>query len=183
MSGVLDSDAVWVAFPVGEALTAAAIFAFAAARKHGMPKSAKDFLFLKEPFGAPADEVLDVTISDFDQVVPACELASEFCAGKGADGKTCYHVTLFIEELGSNVAEYGFAADEGRILEIRIVHFEDSWVLRLRDNCRAFDPVKWIKLNESDDPTVNMGIKLVCGMAKDVTYVSTLDLNIITLRI
>ena len=53
----------------------------------------------------------------------------------------------------------------------------------LRDNCRAFDPVKWIELNENDDPTVNMGIKLVCGMAKEVTYVSTLDLNIITLRI
>ena len=91
-------------------------------------------------------------------------------------------MTLFIEELGSNVVEYGFAENGGNLLEIRIVHFEDGWALRLRDNCRAFDPVKWIQLNESDDPTVNMGIKLVCAMAKDVTYVSTLDLNIITLR-
>ena len=183
LRGVLDSDAVWVALPLGEAITTIAIFALAAALKHGVPRRAKDFLFLKEPFGAPADEVLDIKVSSFDEVVQACERADRFCRSKGADSKTRYRVSLFIEELGSNVAEYGFAADEGKLLEVRIVHFEDGWVLRLRDNCRAFDPVKWIRLNESDDPTVNMGIKLVCGMAKDVTYVSTLDLNIITLRI
>ena len=183
LRGVLDSDAVWVAFPIGEALTTIAIFALAAALKHGVPKSAKDFLFLKEPFGAPADEVLDITISNMEEVISACELAGEFCKAKGADDKTCSRVPLFIEELGCNVVEYGFAADEGKLLEIRIVHFDDGWVLRLRDNCKAFDPVKWIQLSASDDPTVNMGIKMVCGMAKDVTYVSTLDLNIITLRI
>lgn len=182
LQGMLDSDAVWVALPLGELITSVAIFAVAAALKHGIPRKAKDFLFLKEPFGASADEVLDIKISRFDEVVPACERASQFCKSKGADSKTCYHVTLFIEELGSNVVEYGFAENGGNLLEIRIVHFEDGWALRLRDNCRAFDPVKWIKLNESDDPTVNMGIKLVCAMAKDVTYVSTLDLNIITLR-
>ena len=183
LQGTLDSDAVWLALPLGEAFTTIAVFALAAALKRGIPTKAKDFLFLKEPFGAPANEVLDIKISDFDAVVPACESAARFCESKGADKKTCYHVSLFIEELGTNVVEYGFAKDEGRLLEIRIVHFEDAWVLRLRDNCRAFDPVKWIQLNESDDPTVNMGIKLVCAMAKDVTYVSTLDLNIITLRI
>ena len=183
LRGMLDSDAVWVALPVGEAFTAIAIFALAAVLKRGMPRGAKDFLFLKESFGAPADEVLDITISAFDQVVPACERAKRFCEGKGADSKTLFRVPLFIEELGCNVAEHGFIADEGKLLEIRIVHLDDGWVVRLRDNCRAFDPVKWIRLNASDDPTVNMGIKLVCGMAKDVTYVSTLDLNIITLRI
>ena len=92
-------------------------------------------------------------------------------------------MSLFIEELGCNSVEYGFDVDGGKLLEVRIVHVDDGWVLRLRDNCRAFDPLKWIQLNESDDPSVNMGIKLVCGMARDVTYVSTLDLNIITLRI
>ena len=183
LSGALGSDAVWVAFPAGEVLTTIAIVALAAFVKRGLPTSAKDFLFLKEPFGAPSDEVLDVTISDMDQVVSACEAAEEFCRARGADENTCYRVPLFIEELGSNVVEYGFAAEEGKLLEIRIVHFEDGWVLRLRDNCKAFDPFKWIELNQSDDPTVNMGIKLVVGMAKDVTYVSTLDLNIITLRI
>ena len=181
--GILDSDAVWVAFPAGEVLTAIAIVALAAFLKRGLPAGEKDFLFLKEPFGAPPDDVLDVTISNMDEVVDACEAADKFCRARGADEKTCYRMSLFIEELGSNVVEYGFAAEEGKLLEIRIVRLEDGWVLRLRDNCKAFDPFKWIELNQSDDPTVNMGIKLVVGMAKEVTYVSTLDLNMITLRI
>jgi anti-sigma regulatory factor (Ser/Thr protein kinase) len=183
LHGILDSDAVWVAYPVGEALTTIAIFALAAAMKHGLPTRAKDFVFLKEPFGAPDDEVLDIAISDMDHVVPACERAASFCRAWGADEKTRYRVVLFIEELGSNAAEYSFAEGKGGLLEIRIVHLSEEWVLRLRDNGRAFDPVKWIELNASEDPSVNMGIKLVCGMAKDVAYVSTLDLNIITLRI
>lgn len=182
-SGILDSDAVWAAFPTGELLTTIAIIMLAGAVKHGVPTGAKDFLFLKEPFGAPDDEVLDVAISDFEQVAPAAELADRFCREKGADDKVCFRVALFVEELGCNVAEYGFVADEGKLLEVRIVRFDDGWVLRLRDNCRVFDPVKWIELNASDDPSVNMGIKLVCGMAKEVTYVSVLDLNVITLRI
>ena len=181
--GILDSDAVWVAFPAGEALTTIAIVALAAFLKCGLPTSAKDFLFLKEPFGAPPDDVLDVTISNMNEVMSACEEAGKFCRARGADDKTCYRVPLFIEELGSNIVEYGFAAEEGKLLEIRIVHLEDGWVLRLRDNCKAFDPFKWIELNQSDDPTVNMGIKLVVGMAKEATYVSTLNLNMITLRI
>ena len=181
--GILDSDAVWVAFPAGEVLTTIAIIVLAAFLKRGIPTGAKDFLFLKEPFGAPSDDVLDVTISNMDEVIDACEGADKFCRARGADEKTCYRVSLFIEELGSNVVEYGFAAEEGKLLEIRIVRLEDGWVLRLRDNCKAFDPFKWIELNQSDDPAVNMGIKLVVGMAKEVTYVSTLDLNMITLRI
>ena len=168
---------------VGEVLTAIAIVALAAAIKRGMPTGARDFLFLKEPFGAPAEDVLDITISDFDQVVPACKQARRFCEEKGADEKTRYRVSLFIEELGCNVVEYGFASDKGKLLEIRIVHFEDGWVLRLRDNCRAFDPVKWVKLHENSDPSVNMGTKLVCRMAKEITYVGTLDLNVLTLRV
>ena len=54
---MLDSDAVWVACPIGEVLTTLAIVALAAILKRGLPRKAKDFLFLKEPFGAPADEV------------------------------------------------------------------------------------------------------------------------------
>ena len=118
----------------------------------------------------------------------AAEWAPADFNGGSLSGLAAIEDGLLVELAGGDarerlVVEYGFAKDAGRLLEIRIVHFEDAWVLRLRDNCRAFDPVKWIQLNESDDPTVNMGIKLVCAMAKDVTYVSTLDLNIITLRI
>lgn len=183
LSGIIGTDAVWVAFPIGEALTLVAIVALAAVRKGGAPFGFKDFLFLKEPFGAPEDEVLDITISKPEEVIPASTLTDEFCTSKNADASTRLRLSLFVEELGNNVAEYGFVEGERNILEIRVVHLDEGWILRLRDNCKAFDPVKWVQLNQSDDPAANIGIKMVCRMAKQVTYVSTLDLNVLTLRI
>ena len=38
-------------------------------------------------------------------------------------------------------------------------------------------------LSHIADPSVNMGTKLVCRMAKEITYVGTLDLNVLTLRV
>lgn len=43
---------------------------------------------LKEPFGAPEDEVLDITISKPEEVIPASTLTDEFCTSKNADAST-----------------------------------------------------------------------------------------------
>ena len=55
--------------------------------------------------------------------------------------------------------------------------------MRLRDNCRAFDPTSWIKLHSSGDPPANIGIRMVCGMAEDIRYLSTMDLNVLTIKL
>ena len=59
---------------------------------------------------------------------------------------------------------------------------ENGWILRFRDNCGAFDPTEWASLHGSDDPAANIGIRMVCGMAKEVRYLNTMDLNVMTLR-
>ena len=179
----MDTDAVWFAYPTGEALTFLAIILLAAFRKRGIPFRVKDFLYLKEPFGAPEEEIFEVSVSSIDEIIPASIAAGKFCEEKNATEKQQMLLPLFVEELGNNVAKYGFEKEKDYSLDIRLVHLEEGWSLRFRDNCKAFDPLSWIKLHESDDPTANIGIRLVCGMAKDVSYVSTLDLNILTLRI
>ncbi|MDO4893462.1 MAG: hypothetical protein Q3989_09195, partial [Eubacteriales bacterium] len=65
----------------------------------------------------------------------------------------------------------------------RVIRLENGWTLRMRDNCKRFDPTEWIKLHETDDKTKNIGIRMVCGMAKKVEYLSTMDLNNITITI
>ena len=66
---------------------------------------------------------------------------------------------------------------------MRVLKNDDTWTLRVRDDCKRFDPVEWIKLHENDDKTKNIGIRMVCGMAKNVQYLSTMELNNITLSI
>jgi Na+-driven multidrug efflux pump len=183
LSGILEVDAVWFAFVIGEVLTLLAIIVLAGILKKGVPFRAKDFLFLKEPFGAPEDEVFEVSIAGRSEVIPASKAVEGFCHSKGATAKENCLLPLFVEELGNNIAEFGIGGDKHRSLDIRVVRMEDGWILRLRDNCKAFNPTEWISLHEKDDPTANIGIRMVCGMAKSVNYLNTMDLNIITLRI
>ena len=183
LSGVMDTDAVWVSFIIGEVLTMISIYILAAVIKRGIPTKAKDLTFIKEPFGAPADEVFEISISDKSEVISASQSVSDFCTEKNAAPKQQMLLPLFVEELGNNIAEHGFSKGKNNSLDIRIVHMGDGFIMRLRDNCKAFDPTEWIKLHENDDPTANIGIRMVCGMATDVNYLSTMDLNILTLRI
>ena len=94
-------------------------------------------------------------------------------------------LSLFVEELGNNVVTHGFRKSKGKNLglDIRLVHLADGWTMRLRDNCRAFDPTEWVRIHKKEDSVSNVGIRLVCGLAKEVRYVSTMDLNILTLTL
>jgi len=183
LSGILQTDAVWIAFIIGEVLTLISIIVLAAVRKRGVPYRIKDFLFLKEPFGAPEDEIYEASVAESSEIIPTSQAVGEFCEQKNETGKARVLLALFVEELGNNIAKFGFKEGKDNSLDIRVVHMDDGWILRLRDNCKAFDPTAWIKLHESDDPTSNIGIRMVCGMAKSVNYLSTMDLNILTIRI
>ncbi len=183
LAGILSTDAVWLAFLIGEGCTLLSIIIFAAIHKRGIPYRMSDYLFLKEPFGAPEENVFEASVTDESQVIPASDAVREFCVSKNADPKQTYLLSLFVEELGNNIVRHGFMKGKGNGIDIRVIREEEGFTLRFRDNCKAFDPTEWIKLHESDDPTSNIGIRMVCGMAKSVHYVSAMDLNNLTVSI
>ena len=181
--GVLDTDAVWWSFLIGETINLICIIVYAAVKKRGFPFRAKDYLFLKDDFGVSEENLLDFSVTEQSQVIPASEAVSEFCEKKGASQKDAMMLSLFVEELSNNIIQFGFADGKSHSIDIRVIKLDDGWTLRVRDNCKKFDPTEWIKLHESDDKTKNIGIRMVCGMAKKVKYLSTMDLNNITITI
>ena len=181
--GALDTDAVWLAFLVGESLQLLSIFIFAAIRKRGIPYRIKDFLFLKEPFGVSEDNLLDFSVSTAEEVIPASENVEKFCSDRGATAKESMMMALCVEELCNNIITYGFADKKNHSIDVRVIKLDDGWTLRIRDNCTKFDPLEWAKANETDDRTKNIGINMVSGMAKDIKYISTMDLNNLTVTI
>ncbi len=181
--GVLDADAVWWSFLIGETLNLILIFICAAVKKRGFPFKAKDFLFLRDGFGVDEDDLLDFSVTEGSQVIPASEAVEEFCTEKGASPKESMMLSLFVEELSNNIVEFGFADGKKHSIDIRVIKREKGWTLRVRDDCKKFDPTEWIKLHNTEDPSKNIGIRMVCGMAKDVKYLSTFELNNITITI
>lgn len=181
--GIMDADAVWWAFLIGETINLITIFVIAAVRKKGFPCRAKDFLYLKEPFGVAPENMLDLTIENGEDVIPASKQVEDFCKNNGASEKQSMMLSLFVEELSNNIIRFGFADKKKHSIDIRVIRLDDGWTLRMRDNCKKFDPTEWLKMHNTDDPTKNIGIRMVTGMAKDINYLSTMDLNNITITI
>jgi hypothetical protein len=62
---------------------------------------------------------------------------------------------------------------------VRILHKPDAWVLRFRDDCRAFDPVHYIPANGKKA----VGIHLVLALASDARYTYSMNMNNLSLRL
>ena len=61
----------------------------------------------------------------------------------------------------------------------------DDFILRLRDNCRRFDPVdKYRKEIRYDvDPEHRIGIRMIMGIVKNVKYTGLFGMNNLIIRI
>jgi hypothetical protein len=56
-------------------------------------------------------------------------------------------------------------------------------ILRIRDNCSAFNPLEFVQAMDSDDTGHNIGIQLAYKLAKDVNYQNLLGLNVLQMQI
>ena len=183
IKGEHETDAVWISFIICEVLTFLTIFTIAAVRKKGFPCHIKDFLFLREPFGAPQEEIFEVSVTQEEEIIPASQSIGEFCNSKGASGDQCYLISKFIQEIATHIAQTGFSDKHDRNLDIRVVHMKNGWIIRLRDNCKTVDTNEWMRLSSQDKSGDNPGIRQITGLAKDINYMTTLDLNILTIRL
>ncbi len=181
--GILQADAVWLCFIIGESVSLITIFVLAAVRKKGFPRGFGDFVFLKDDFGVGEEDLFEVSITEQSEIIPASEAVQSFCEKKNASAKIATLVPLFVEELSNNIVKFGFSDGKNHSIDIRVIKLSDGWTLRFRDNCRLFDPTEWIKLHETDDPTANIGIRMVCKMAEKVDYLNTMELNNLIIKL
>ena len=58
-----------------------------------------------------------------------------------------------------------------------------DWILCVRDDCRLFDPKQYLDQFSDDDPSKNIGLKLLRAIASDITYFNALSLNNLTVKL
>lgn len=183
LAGVLGTNAVWLSYLFSEGLTFTVIIISAAVRKRGLPIKLSDYLFLKEPFGAPEDKLYEASVSGASDVPEISAAIGEFCVRQGADDSTAQTLRMFVEETCDNIIRYGFSDKKKHSIDLRLIRNDDGWTIRFRDNCRLFDPTEWAGENIEDNSEPDTGIKKIYSCAKSVDYLNTLDLNILTIRI
>ncbi|MBQ8955124.1 MAG: ATP-binding protein [Clostridia bacterium] len=170
----------WLYFVAGECLALLGI-AFYVWKKSGrVSLAAEPFLLLREDFGVKPENLLEMDIRTIEDVARAAESAETFCRGHGHSEKLGNHIALCLEEMASNTVIHGFSGPEKNHLSVRVQHKGDRWVLRFRDDCRAFDPVSYVPSGDKEDA---LGIRLVMAMADDIRYTYSLNLNNLTIKL
>ena len=141
-------------------------------------------MVIPDDFGAGEEDRISLSPRSMEDVVRISKAVQDFCLEKGIDGYRAYIAGLSMEEMAGNVFEHGFPKDSKKhFVDVRVVYRDNSLTLRIRDNCRAFDPATRRSIAEPDDPAKNIGIRMVYDTASHVSYQSELGLNVLTIMI
>ena len=173
-SRFMGTDGAWLYFLAGETLTLLFIAALVMLITKKLPWRDGAALLLKKDFGVASDHLLEMDIHSMEDVTAAAERAQQFCLSHGQSAKISNHIALCIEEMASNTIQHGFTMDrKHHDLSVRLLQKDEDFVLRFRDDCGAFDPVRYIPKDGEDA----LGIRLVLAFAEETRYTYALNLN------
>lgn len=148
------------------------------------PRNMEDLMAIPDHIGVGPEERIDISITRLDEVTDVSGQIGEFCDSRGIDARRSYFAALCMEEMAGNIVEHGFTKDEKQhSADIRVVHKDGGIILRIRDNCTAFDPTEYHKVMKIQEDGKNVGIHLVYGIAKEVRYQNLLGMNVLTILI
>ena len=88
-------------------------------------------------------------------------------------------LSLCIEEMGGNIIQHGFSDGKQHYIYLRILAKSDEVILRIRDDCRPFNPLEHYRMTIQDEnnPEKNIGIRMVMKLCSNVQYLSTFGTN------
>ena len=179
LSSFLGVRGVWLAYPVGQALLCLVlVLRFALTRDSGR-QGAEAHMMLKPDFGIPAEDRIELSLHNMEEVIELSSQVIPFCVERGVGKKEANRLALCVEEMAGNVIEHGFTDGKPHHLEVRVLVKDGSAILRLRDDCRRFDLREKAQNWELDPehPEKNIGIRMVLRVAKDIAYTNTMNTN------
>ena len=174
---------VWLGFVCGETVTLICIVlaVFAANKKASF--NTQSFAMLSDTFGIDQKDCFEASIVKQEDVVDVSQKAADFCISHGLSMKISNLIALSTEEMANNIVVHGFKGKKDHSIDVRVMIKGGAPVLRIRDNCVNFDPVKYLEMHENDDPAAHIGIRMVMKLVKDANYVNSLGLNNLTLTL
>lgn len=134
--------------------------------------------------GSAIDYDLRRTLKTVDDASAVSREINEILLAKGVDPKKAYMIALSAEELAVNSIEHGFKKDSrDHNLDLRVALSGKTVIIRLRDDCKKFDLTERYRVINPDDPTKNIGLRIIFKNADEVKYSSALNMNNVCIRI
>ena len=180
--GLIGINAIWTCYWTAEVAVLALMYIVACKHKHGIVHGVGDMLHLEDSIELETSKTISIkTIEDVVNVSRDIEL---FCVENNIDKKKAMIAGLCCEEMATNIIEHGFTKcknPNSKVIDIYVGITGDTVNMRIKDNAVAFDP--HIKLQNNDDPTSNIGIKMVSKLAKQMNYQNTFGLNVLAITL
>lgn len=183
MTALFGLDGFWITVVLIESITLVYIIVYGMIKTKSRRPSLESIAMLPDDFDTEESQILNVSIREMDNVSDASSKVMDFCIGKGESKRLSYYAALCVEELAVEIINHGFNDRKKHLIDIRIVKTPDSWVLRIRDDCRPFDMSKYMEMHKNDDSVSYLGVRTITKLAKDSRYISALGLNNLTILI
>ena len=182
------ADGVWYAFPVTQVILLIyfALVEIIESRRLDIRRGGfwDKVILLPDSFDVSEKKCMDCSIKTMSEVASLSQEVWHFCEEQGCDERRKFLMSLAIEEMAGNIIEHGFSKDKKpHSIDVRIIHKDDDFIIRIRDDCLIFDPVNQLKLYSDDEPTHHIGLRMIIGTAKDVRYTSILKSNNLFIRV
>lgn len=142
------------------------------------PVHLEDYMLLPKDFGLEEGAELTARVRTMEDVVMLSREAEKYCAGQGTTPEKARLTALFTEEMAGNIVVHGKGGNrQGVCVDYRLYVKNERICISLRDYCEAFDPRKYYEIHKEEDPTKNIGIRMVMRLARDVRYTYTFHSN------
>lgn len=174
---------IWCSQILNGVFVVVLIFAYAFIRNKKVPMSINDYMAIGNDFGVEAADRMDISAHNMNKVIEASKAICDFCSKHNIDEKHAIYAGLCIEELAGNIIEYGFSDNKKHSIDIRVVYADGELILRLKDDCKPFNPRERAEMLEPQDVTHNIGLRIISKIAKEMLYQNTFGLNVLTIKI
>ena len=175
----------WIATPIASLMTLLIAVIIIYAYKIDSSSFNIKRLLVPIEFGMNNGKEMEITADTQLEITGMSRIAGLFCTENNIDVSTANKLALCIEEIGTNIIEHGFNDKKTHAINIRMVIKDEEIILRIRDDCKAFNPIERYKMKtkNDNDPTKNIGIRMVMGMCNSVNYICTFNTNNLIMKI
>ena len=179
---MIGPNGVWASYPLNEVVGITILLTIAFIHAHKIRFDHETIMMLDEDFGASEDDLMEFRVESMEDVINISDTIDKFCRSKGIRKRYSKYAGLCIEEMAGNTIKHGFVPGENHHLDIRVVA-RDNITIRLRDDCRQFDPKTRIEQVKEDDLVSNFGIRLIAKVATDVIYQNSIGINTLIMKV
>lgn len=170
------ANGVFLSFLVGETLTLVIFAAGNFANSSGMAGFNR-MMRISNDFTEGIISIRSWSCANLNEIEAVSAAIGEFCREEGARPRTSFVLSLAAEEFCVNIYQYGFIDKKIHSIDVRVLRLQDGWMIRIRDDCELFDPVRYVQMHDESALDAHIGIRMMKKLVRRIEYVSALKMN------